>query len=65
MEADDPVSALEESHLMGENPGGVAEFFVVDLESETARVMPRNRLLTLDELNELGYHTEDQKGRMS
>jgi hypothetical protein len=66
VDAEDFPTALSLASLMGMNPGGgVVDGFIIEPDHPAFKVLPRNRVLSLEELNEFGYHTERQKRKMS
>lgn len=65
IESDSIEEALEEAYMMGINPGGMVEHaYEIRRESKEFQ-LPRNRLLSVKELNDMGYHTEAQKKDMN
>lgn len=65
IEGENFEEALNETQMMGINPGGWVYVSIINPSSDAYKNMPRNRFLSPKELNELGYFTEEQKRKMS
>jgi hypothetical protein len=65
IEAENLEEAMKEVSMMGMNGGSSAMAYIIEPEHPGYSNLPRNRIIPLEELNRLGYHTEAQRRNMS